>query len=124
MNLNFKKFVAGLVALVKSSIPTLSFAVSTMMLRGVALAQEGTGTPNADGDGTFENVTDTVCAVAAGLYGPLGIGLGFLVLVAGLIALQVASRDAMPMIARAGIGTALIIGASTAFAALLAEPCG
>lgn len=93
-------------------------AVST----NAALAAQA-GVPGGDGEAAFTNVTTVVCGVANAFQGPLGIGIGFLVLVAGLIAMQVASRDALPMITRAAVGTALLIGAGAAFGALLVQPC-
>lgn len=119
-----KKVAAGLLALTMSLTPlaVVGFAIGSLTLGSVAtagtLTNGGTAT-TADGDGAFVNVTTTVCGVANGLTGPLGIAIGFCVLVAGLIALQVASRDAIPMIARAAVGTALILGSSLAFAAIL-----
>ena len=124
------KLTSTLMAFLISFAPVavVGLAVGGLTIGNVAMAgpslNNGSAPPAAGGDATFNDVTTTVCAVADGLTGPLGIGIGFLVLVAGLIALQVASRDAMPMIARAAIGTTLILGSSTAFAALLAAPCG
>ncbi len=123
-----RKLASTLMACLMSFAPVavVGLAIGGLTVGNVAVAQvlsNGTATPTADGDTAFGEVTNTVCAVANGLTGPLGIGIGFLVLVAGLIALQVASRDAMPMIARAAVGTTLILGSSTAFAALLQAPC-
>ena len=123
------RFTATLVAFLMSFAPmaVVGLAVGGLSVSSVAMAgpslTNGSAPPAAQGDNAFNGVTTTVCAVANGLTGPLGVGIGFLVLVAGLIALQVASRDAMPMIARAAVGTTLILGSSTAFAALLARPC-
>ena len=75
------------------------------------------GTPAA-GD-PFGNVQLVVCGLANAITGPVGIAIGFLVLVAGLIAMQVANRDAIPMITRAVAGTALLIGAGAAFTAIV-----
>ena len=116
----FKKFVCSLAARAAFFIAT-ALVLGTLTLSGVAFAQltNGSTAVTATGDEAFTNVTSTVCGVADGLTGPLGIGIGFLVLVAGLVALQVASRDAIPMIARAAVGTALLLGSSLAFAAIL-----
>ncbi|MGL4608831.1 MAG: TrbC/VirB2 family protein [Trueperaceae bacterium] len=73
----------------------------------------------AGGDETFGTVQEAVCNVATSLQGPVGIAVGFLVLVGGIIAMQVANRDAIPMISRAVIGTALLMGAGAAFAAIV-----
>lgn len=78
----------------------------------------------AGGD-PFDNVQTVVCGIANALQGPVGIAVGLLVLVGGLIAMQLANRDAIPMISRAVIGTALLIGSSAAFAALIVDDgCG
>jgi hypothetical protein len=84
----------------------------------LAYAQTDT-TVTAAGTDPFANVSRAVCNVAIWLRGPVGIAIGFLVLVGGLIAMQVANRDAIPMITRALIGTALLMGAGTAFTALV-----
>ena len=127
--INVKRLAAGLLGRVTlASIIVTSFI--SLTLSGVAFAANAGGsngnTPvTSDGDTAFVNVTETVCGVANGLTGPLGIAIGFCVLVAGLIALQVASRDAVPMIARAAVGTALLLGSSLAFAAILGTTaCG
>jgi hypothetical protein len=80
----------------------------------------GSATPG--GADPFGNVTAVVCGVASALQGPVGIGVGLLVLAAGLIMMQVANRDAIPMISRAVIGTALLIGGTAAFTALIVAP--
>jgi hypothetical protein len=73
----------------------------------------------AAGGDPFLNVTQATCNVARNLRGPVGIAVGFLVLVGGLIAMQVANRDAIPMVSRAVIGTALLMGAGAAFTAIV-----
>jgi hypothetical protein len=81
--------------------------------------------PSPDGQNPFVNVASVTCTIANWLRGPVGIAIGFLVLVAGLIAMQVANRDAVPMITRAVVGTALLIGAGATFAAIItANGCG
>lgn len=101
-------------SLLRRSLP---FALVVSLLTGIAFAQEETP---AGGD-PFTNVQTVVCGVATAIQGPVGIAVGLLVLVAGLVAMQLANRDAIPMISRAVIGTALLIGASAAFAALIID---
>jgi hypothetical protein len=83
-----------------------------------AAGATGDSALGAAGD-PFINVQTVTCRVAKALQGPIGIAIGFLVLVGGLIAMQVANRDAIPMITRAVAGTALLIGAGAAFAAIV-----
>lgn len=86
------------------------------LMGSVTFAQD---TAMGGGGDPFLNVKTATCTVANALQGPVGIAVGFLVLVAGLIAMQVANRDAIPMITRAVIGTALLIGAGAAFTAIV-----
>jgi hypothetical protein len=110
----------------KKSLPFIVILVLSLFA-GLAFANPATGgTGGADvatgagnGDDAFKNVKTSVCTVAKGLKGPVGIAVGFLVLVAGLVAMQVANRDAIPMISRAMIGTALLLGAGAAFTAIV-----
>jgi hypothetical protein len=95
----------------------LGFFTNFAFAAGGGGADVTTGTGAADN--AFANVRASVCQVAKGLKGPVGIAVGFLVLVAGLIAMQVANRDAIPMISRAMVGTALLLGASAAFTAIV-----
>ena len=122
----FKRLGAGVVTLLLSLTPlaTTALFVTGASVSTVALASDA-DQPVAENDGTtaFANVQMAVCNVARALQGPVGIGIGFLVLVGGIIMVQVASRDALPMIARAAFGTALLLGASAAFAAIVAQPC-
>jgi hypothetical protein len=99
-----------------------------LSLGGLAFARPpvAAGPPAVAGDSAlgaagdpFINVQTVTCRVAKALQGPIGIAIGFLVLVGGLIAMQVANRDAIPMITRAVAGTALLIGAGAAFAAIV-----
>jgi hypothetical protein len=114
----------------RSSMVT-RFLVITLFLSflgvgSLALGQTitlGNGQAQPTAETPFDNVIDVTCAVADALQGPVGIAIGFLVLIGGLIAMQVANRDAIPMITRAVAGTALLIGAGAAFAALITEPC-
>ena len=126
----FKHSAAGLLALLLSLTPlaTTSLFVAGFTLGATTLAQEANDTDVADAeketaDGAFKNVQVAVCNAAKALQGPVGIGIGFLVLVGGIIMVQVASRDALPMIARAAFGTALLLGAGAAFAAIVQQPC-
>jgi ABC-type enterobactin transport system permease subunit len=102
----------------------ISIIVAALLSSSLAFAGAGTGTqgdsPIAPGTtNPFIKVQTATCTVATWLQGPIGIAVGFLVLVAGLIAMQVANRDAIPMITRAVIGTALLIGAGATFAAII-----
>lgn len=106
MNYVLKKSLPLVLIFVLSLLANLSFAADTTMT--------GAGDP-------FVNVQKATCTVAKALQGPVGIAVGFLVLVGGLIAMQVANRDAIPMISRAVIGTALLIGAAAAFAAIVVD---
>jgi hypothetical protein len=105
----------------------LLFAVGSVVIAQQPPGGGGGGAPNGVANGTpaaqnpFENVRAVTCAVARALTGPVGIAIGFLVLVGGLIAMQVANRDAIPMITRAVAGTALLIGAGAAFAAIVTD---
>ena len=99
----------------------ISVIVAVLLSSGLVFAQApGDQTVTAGGD-PFANVTQATCNVATWLKGPVGIAVGFLVLVAGLIAMQVANRDAIPMVTRAVIGTALLIGAGVAFTAIISQ---
>ena len=99
-------------------LAVVSILVSSSAVSSVAFAQ-GDKKIVGSGEDPFTNVTSTVCNVAEWLQGPVGLALGFLVLVGGIIAMQVASRDALPMIGRALVGTALLLGAGTAFGAII-----
>jgi type IV secretion system protein TrbC len=94
------------------SVGSLAFAAAAPAGGGGAAATPAAGDP-------FTNVQLVVCGLANAITGPVGIAIGFLVLVAGLIAMQVANRDAIPMITRAVAGTALLIGAGAAFTAIV-----
>lgn len=131
----FKRSASGLLALLLSLTPLAATGVVTgvLLVASTAYATGGSefgngdeevqqGTPEATGAG-FASVQAAVCNAAKALQGPVGIGIGFLVLVGGIIMVQVASRDALPMIARAAFGTALLLGAGAAFAAIVADPC-
>jgi hypothetical protein len=109
--------------ILKKGLPlALVFVLS--LLSSVVFAADVT-TGGGSGDDVFSNVQESVCVVAEGLKGPVGIAIGFLVLVAGLVAMQVANRDAIPMISRALVGTALLLGAGAAFTAIItANECG
>jgi hypothetical protein len=107
--------------ILKKGLP-LALILVLSLVGNIAFAQAGgadgtTGT--GDSDSIFTNVQTSVCAVAKGLKGPVGVAIGFLVLVGGLIAMQVANRDAIPMISRALVGTALLLGAGAAFTAII-----
>jgi TrbC/VIRB2 pilin len=93
--------------------------LSSSFVLAVGTAPSTAKTAEGDGTDPFLNVATATCTVANWLKGPVGIAVGFLVLVAGLIAMQVANRDAIPMITRAVIGTALLIGAAATFAAII-----
>ena len=96
--------------------------MSALTVGSTAFAQIGRGggeIVGTDGIDPFTNVINVVCNTAQWLQGPVGIAIGFLVLVAGIIAMQVASRDALPMMGRAVVGTALLVGAGTAFGAIV-----
>jgi hypothetical protein len=114
MNRTWKNLslISIIVAVLLSS--SLAFAATAPTGGGA-----GDGTIAAGGENPFANVQTATCTVATWLQGPVGIAVGFLVLVAGLIAMQVANRDAIPMITRAVIGTALLIGAGATFAAII-----
>jgi hypothetical protein len=99
---------------------SLALVMITSSFASSAFAQNGSATPS--GGDPFGNVTSVVCGVADALQGPVGIGVGLLVLAAGLIMMQLANRDAIPMISRAVIGTALLIGGTAAFTALITAP--
>ena len=121
-----KRLSAGIVTLLLSITPlaTTALFVSGLTVGGISFANPADQTvADSDGTTTFTNVQVAVCNVAKALQGPVGIGIGFLVLVGGIIMVQVASRDALPMIARAAFGTALLLGASAAFAAVVVAPC-
>jgi hypothetical protein len=109
-------------SLLKKSLP-LTLLLVLSLVSGLAFAGPG-GTPGDRPVSTgtanpFERAVTATCTVATWLQGPVGIAVGFLVLVGGLIAMQVANRDAIPMITRAVIGTALLIGAGATFAAIV-----
>lgn len=113
--------------MLRKSLPLMLIAVLSLFT-GVAFAGTGAGAGGADAttgagdsDSIFTNVQTSVCAVAKGLKGPVGVAVGFLVLVGGLVAMQVANRDAIPMISRAVVGTALLLGAGAAFTAIIAD---
>lgn len=99
-----------------SAVGSLAFAGQPQA--GAGGAPPGDSALGGAGD-PFTNVQEVTCRVAKALQGPVGIAIGFLVLVGGLIAMQVANRDAIPMITRAVAGTALLIGAGAAFAAIV-----
>ena len=132
-----KQFAAGFVALLMSFAPVIGIgvAMSGLTLGSVAFAQPPAEEPPAAG-GTGDdavstavtgdelgNIQDVACNAANIIRGPAGIAIGFLVVVGGIIALQVASRDAMPLIGRGIFGTALLLGAGAAFAAVVSAPC-
>jgi hypothetical protein len=98
----------------------LLFSVGSLVIaQQPPAAGGGGGNARPAGNDPFGNVQVVTCGIARALTGPVGIAIGFLVLVAGLIAMQVANRDAIPMITRAVGGTALLIGAGAAFAAIV-----
>jgi hypothetical protein len=102
-----KKGLPLALVLILSLFASFAFAIDT-----------DTGTSGNEDD-VFDNVTASVCVVAKALKGPVGIAVGFLVLVGGIVAMQVANRDAIPMISRALVGTALLLGAGAAFTAII-----
>jgi hypothetical protein len=128
-------------SLLKKSVP-LALMLVLGLLSSLAFANPTTTPPAGGGGGQtsvpptpqttvgaggdpFTNVTQATCNIAGWLRGPVGVAVGFLVLVAGLIALQIANRDAIPMVSRAVIGTALLLGAAAAFSAIVtAQGCG
>ncbi len=115
MNSLFKKSLPLALMILLSLVTSVAFATTpptTGGTRGDRPVSTGTANP-------FERVVTATCTVATWLQGPVGIAVGFLVLVGGLIAMQVANRDAIPMITRAVIGTALLIGAGATFAAIV-----
>jgi hypothetical protein len=111
-------------SMLRKSLPVallllLGFFTNFAFAAGGGAAGGDTVTTTGSAENAFGNVKNSVCQVAKGLRGPVGIAVGFLVLVAGLIAMQVANRDAIPMISRAMVGTALLLGASAAFSAIV-----
>ena len=123
-----KQLAAGLVALLMSFAPVIGIgiAVSGLTLGSAAFAvAEGSDDDlTGDADETdLSTVQEAACNAANIIRGPAGLAIGFLVVVGGIIALQVASRDAMPLIGRGIFGTALLLGAGAAFAAVVSEPC-
>ena len=124
-----KKLITRLVAFMMAFTPIAGAGVilGSWILGSVAAAApqpdlEVTGKgDNAKG---LKNVQLVACNAAKIIRGPAGIAIGFLVVVGGIIALQVASRDALPLIGRGVFGTALLLGASAAFAAVVSTPCG
>jgi hypothetical protein len=119
-------------SLLKKSLP-LALMLVLGLLSSLAFAGSNTAPPTGApvptvGQATtdpFLNVTQATCNIAGWLRGPVGMAVGFLVLVGGLIALQIANRDAIPMVSRAVIGTALLMGAAAAFSAIVtAQGCG
>lgn len=119
-----RSFATSLLSLVVASAPLLTVGIGVgILMNGSVVSAQDTTVGEGNVTGAFDNVQNAVCNAAKALQGPVGIGIGFLVLVGGIIALQVASRDALPMIARAAFGTALLMGAATAFAAIVATPC-
>jgi hypothetical protein len=99
----------------------LSLVVSFLLVSSVAFARPPADVAVPIGADPFINVTAATCTIAGWLKGPVGIAVGFLVLVGGLIAMQVANRDAIPMVTRAVIGTVLLIGAGAAFTAIVSQ---
>jgi ABC-type enterobactin transport system permease subunit len=104
--------------LIQKGLPfILVFVLS--LTSAIAFAAQDVTTGEGEANDVFVNVQNSVCTIAAALRGPAGVAVGFLVLVAGLVAMQVANRDAIPMISRALVGTALLLGAGAAFAAII-----
>lgn len=124
-----KKIITKLVSLVMVTMPlaAVGLVAGGLVLSNVAIAQPTTTTTPLTQTGTeadgLTNVQDVACNAANIIRGPAGIAIGFLVVVGGIVALQVASRDALPLIGRGVFGTALLLGATAAFAAVVQTPC-
>jgi hypothetical protein len=83
----------------------------------------GNASAQAPGD-PLAPMTKFICGVANTLAGPLGLAIGFLVLMGGGVALAVSGRRAFGTISWGAIGTVVLVSGAAIFAALFGKSAG